>query len=485
MSEIELFLDNKKISWEYNVCRMLSQPQKYEDNPIIKCDYPWEKLYVTVYGTVLPGDNNSGLRMWYQSGAKGMQKEQFLCYAESNDGFTWRKPLFNLNSYENHLQTNILLGMQANIHGPCVVRNEHDDNPSEKYLLFFDSYSKYRPHLQDKLQCSRWCYTATSSDGIVWRPNKGRPAVAGKSDTGQSVVWNPDKQCYIAYMRGTRGKLTSQAHSRADIRVRYVRTAISSDFLNWSEPTELLRADIKDGDPYHQIHQFSVTRRGNQYIGLLSMFHIDEYVKSKYEDKGVVVIEEGVCDTQLAISRNGFDWHRIGNRKTFLSRGNPEQWDSKWLTTSSQIVFYRDKMFFYYASTDKKRSEGHRYKIGVATLATDRFQSIKPKNPSEPAIIETKPLYLLESGDLYINLHAPRGKIVAELCDFNGKVIKGFDKDNCNKLHGDCLKTLVQWKGRKLSDAIDNNNVFRRALRIRFYIYDASLYAMYLPACYC
>ncbi len=37
------------------------------------------------------------------------------------------------------------------------------------------------------------------------------------------------------------------------------------------------------------------------------------------------------------------------------------------------------------------------------------------------------------------------------------------------------------WNGRKLSDAVDKDKVFRRAIRMRFYVHNASLYAAYIP----
>ena len=48
------------------------------------------------------------------------------------------------------------------------------------------------------------CYTMTSPDGLTWTPKEGRPAVIGKADASQSVMWDPKRRRHIAYMRGTR-----------------------------------------------------------------------------------------------------------------------------------------------------------------------------------------------------------------------------------------------------------------------------------------
>ena len=475
-TDTELFLDRARLSTERNLERCLCQPCKHADNPIIRSEHPWEQIYVTVYGSVLPKDDGSGFHMWYMAGAKGMQKDQFMCYAESPDGIHWEKKLSPLHCYEDCAKTNIVHGIEANVHGPCVIRNQHSDNPDEKYLLFYDSYWYNRPELRDQIQESRWCYTAVSPDGIHWSPGKGRPAVPGKSDVGQSVVWDPDRRLYLAYMRGSR-------HDPEAGPVRYVRLATSPDFVNWSDPVELLRADEIDGDPRHQLHQFCVTKRGSQYVALRSIFHIDHFAHQHYEDQGVKAIEIGTCATQLAVSRDGCRWDCCADRTTFLPLGEKGQWDSEWIVTASQIVYHKDQMLFYYASSDRPRGTAKRdgiYKIALATLPCDRFQMIRSRAHDTAGVLETKPLAFSE-GDLTINADARHGEITAELCDFNGLVIEGFSAAECTAVTTDDLAGLIRWNGKRLSDAVDMSDIFRRRIRVRLYIRNASLYAVYWP----
>ena len=484
--EIELFLDHHRISTEYNVRRRLCPPEKYPGNPIIVPEHPWEQLYVQVFGNVMKKEDGSGYRMWYIGGAKGMQKCQHLCYAESDDALHWHKVINDRNPFEHCPETNILLGLEANIHGPCILRNCHDDDPARRYLMIYDSYSWFRPEMKETLgDIARWCYVATSPDGLTWSPPKGIPVIPGKADCGQSVVWDPVNRQYIAYLRGTRNNNAPfdpfASPYGETTRVRYVRAATSRDFLHWSLPFELLRADQQDGDPHHHIHQFAVTRRGSQYIGLLSIFHIDEYFDVDYEDKGTLLMEEGSCDTQLAVSRDGFNWNRVADRAVFLPRGAPGQWDATWIVTANRVFYDGDRMLIYYAAWGCKRSEyGHHSKLGVAVLPRDRFQSLGPKLLSQPAVVETKPLFLAP-GDLKINANAEHGRIRAELVDFNGNVIEGFSKNECTVVESDRLDHVIRWQGGRLTDAVDPNSLTRYAVRIRFYLHQASLYAASLP----
>jgi len=479
MLSVELFLDRANISWERNVRRQVCSPVKHQGNPVLQPEYPWEESSVCLYGSILPKDTGTGFWMWYMAtGRHG--KDQTMCLAESDDGLTWRRVMSDRHPYDQHRQTNIVFGPAPNVHGPCVLRNAHSDRPDERYLALYDSYSRYRPGVPSLQESCRWCYTATSADGVEWSPAEGRPAIPGKSDTGQSVVWDPARQRYIAYLRGTRSPHDpfGSAHGETQ-RVRYVRAAVSKDFQHWSSPIELLRADDRDGDPNHQIHQMSVTWRDGQFVGLMSMFHIHDFLWMQDDDGRPLLMEEGTCDTQLVVSRDGLEWHRAADRQVFLPLGPAGAWDSHWLVTASQIVFDHDRMLFYYAATHQKRSEWHRYRIGVATLPTDRFQALTPIDVNRLAVIETKPMYLSQ-GDLYLNADGAQGSIAVELCDFNGNVIDGFGKDDCTAVVGDGLKHLVRWKQCRLSDAL-NGTLFRKAIRIRCYIDRARLYAMYLP----
>jgi hypothetical protein len=483
VDDLELFLDTHLLSWEHNAQRVLQQPVRHERNPLLRCEYPWETQYIGYGSVVQRHDGKFGV--WYMSGAKGMAMhgDQLLCYAESDDGVEWRRAMTTQFPYEGHAETNIVMGVKADVHGPCVLRNQHSDDPDQRYLILFDSYPRFRPELKDLLQGSRWCYTATSPDGVRWFPPQGRPAIPGKSDSGQGVVWDPARKRYIAYLRGTRTPHRPFDAPQGELtRVRYIRAAVSSDFERWSEPIELLRADGRDGDPEEQMHQLTVTRRGRQYVGMLSFFHLTDYVQMPYASEGIITMEEGTCDTQLAVSRDGLRWGRVADRQVFLPNGAPGTWDSRWTTTASEIIFAGDRMLFYYFATGRRRQDVPPLlsQLGMAELPRDRFQALRPRHLAQPAVLETKPLYLRE-GDLRVNADARHGKITVELCDFNGVTIDGFARDQSDSVESDGLDHVVRWKGKRLSDAVDRASLFQKAVRIRFYIHNASLFAAEIP----
>ncbi len=190
-SRVELFLDDELISYTRNIRREINRPTKHPLNPIIRREYAWEEAHVCLYGSVLYDQHRGIFRMWYNAFGKEYRNQQYLAYAESHDGVRWKKPLLDIHSLPGHDRTNILMGLQCNIHGPCVIRNPDLSDARRRYLLLFDSYLHW--HKDAKALgikgCS--CYAAESPDGLHWSPPAGRFAFEGKADSGQSIIWEP------------------------------------------------------------------------------------------------------------------------------------------------------------------------------------------------------------------------------------------------------------------------------------------------------
>ena len=473
---LELFLDDHLIAWTQNVVRRIRLPIKHDGNPIVRAEYPWESRYMTLYGTVMRDATNGKFRMWYNAFGPDYRKQAYLAYAESDDGYQWRKPMLEILPFGEHAKTNLLLGRDANVHGPAVMLNPAAP-PEERYLAIYDSYTHFRPGSPESQLEGRAVYTAASPDGIRFTPANGKMIVLGKSDVGHSAVWNPDRGKIQLYMRGVN---EYQQEKGLPQRVRYVRYAESPDGRSWSEPIELMRADETDGAPDNQIHQLTVTRYGNLYIGLLTLFRIDRLeFGGEHMGETISRLEHGVTDTQLAFSRDGIRWNRVADRDSFLPRGSPGEWDGGWIVTSSDLVVHNDEVRIYYAGFPDRYSVGQTA-IGVATLPLDRFVAMKPKRLNDEGIVELKPFRYL-GGDVELNADASKGgRVEVEVLDFAGRVIEGFERTSRVPLQGDDLRHPLRWKtaaGEKtLADAMSPDGT--RSLRLRFYLHNAEIYSL-------
>jgi len=452
----ELFLDDEAISIARNIARRLEIPRRHPQNPLLVGQHPWENSWITLYGSVLRDESDVGFRMWYMALSGGSRADQTMCYAESDDGVEWRRPMSAISPYPECEKTNILLGPQVNIHGPCVLRHPDPDERRNRYLVFYDSYSRYRPEEPIVQNTARWTYTATSPDGIHWQPRQGRPALAGKSDTGQSVVWDGNR--FIAYMRGVLDDNGT--------RIRYVRAATSTDFHHWEDEVELLRSP----DPREQYHQFSVTHCDDLFVGLLSTFHITDI----YATKEYPIFEEGTCDARLMVSRDGFRWQQVADGSPILPLGSAGEWDSRWITTASQLLFHDDQIWIYYAGTGRTRAQGHDCKIGLAQLPRDRFVALTPKDPQREAVVELKPRHC-DPEDLLLNVDAEGGEARVELCSFAGTPLPGFTRDDCLPICSNELDHAVRWQDLGLAEAVAQHGP---SLRFRLFMRRARLHAL-------
>jgi hypothetical protein len=241
-----------------------------------------------------------------------------------------------------------------------------------------------------------------------------------------------------------------------------------------------MRSDEEDGGANHQFHQFSVTRYGSIYIGLLSVFHIDDLAmqdgKPCYTSRPYP--EVASCDTQLAVSRDGLRWRRVAGREPFLKL-RPGSWDGMFISTASQMLVHDDKVWVYYAGNAHMQGDGPYEKgIGLCQVPKDRFVGIRPRVTGGAGVIETTPLHF-GGGSLSINADASPGRVRVELCTFEGRSIEGFGRDDCVPVQGNSPDHPVTWrrtgKARRLEEAVAETGGV--PLRLRFFLEQATLYA--------
>lgn len=502
---IELFLDDERIAWTRNIRREIQPARRHEANPVISREYPWEASYATIYGSVLYDDERDVFRMWYNAYGEVYFNQQMLAYAESKDGVHWEKPLMEHSSWPGHERTNIVMGPDPNLHGPGIIRNPDPDNGAERYLLMFDSYPRWRENAAALGIHGRWCYTATSADGLRWSPQKGRPAFAGKADSCQSVVWDERTKTFKAYVRGV---IERDPFGQ---RIRYCRLVESPDFVNWGEPIELWRPDEEDGYPDVQVQQLAVTMYEGISIGLLSLFRIARRVPI-YEDGGaggeparkqamerelaglpdneqsraISGYNEGlqINDIQLVTSRDGVHFSRVADRQCFMRKNEPENWiamggtTSSHITMASQMLLHDDAVWIYFAKGDG-RPDGGKH-IGLATIPRDRFVAMLPERLVDDAVIELVPMRYPD-GTLQLNAcTSPVGVIRAEIADFDGAVVEGFERENAVPVTGDSLDHPVTWQRAGETYTLNRlpPELRDRPVRLRFWLHQARIFAL-------
>ena len=290
-TDTELFLDDHAIADTVRLERVWRQPRKF--GPVLTPDRPWEKHCVIMYGSILPRPEGTGYQAWYQTFSthvRGPERAVF-CYAESDDGVTWEKPVIGDYEWQGSRDNNIFF-----IHPDTkwlstltVACDVDEPDESRRYKLLHSMHTYDEPGI-----CVMF-----SADGKHWQPHD-EPVLANASDR-TTLLHAPGRDApWIAYCR-RHGMM--QEH-----RSRIVYRSESADFVDWSDPEPCLAPDLEDSWD-QQFYAMPAFRYRNLYLaGVQRLWSTPD-----------------TLDVELIVSRDTVNWTR--SRNTFLPVGSAGEWD--------------------------------------------------------------------------------------------------------------------------------------------------------------
>jgi hypothetical protein len=441
-SERQLFLDDFLIASMKQVNRVVEPAQKFAGNPVLWPREQWEPEMATIYGSVLRDDGK--FKMWYKSGMG-------VGYVESEDGIRWTKPTLDLTIADG-VRSNILLRKKSKTEGPegfphfyelfGVHRDDRDSDPARRYKMGFLSIDwKYTGKEGDPWHKNqrRGLGVAGSPDGIHWKlinPWATEAIVDG------ATHWMFESNKYVLYGR-TRKALpeVEKAWSTNDwfkkwFSGRAVARVESPDFLEWNykKPDTapvVLTAELAD-KPGTEIYSMKVFRYESQYIGLVQVFHATP--------------DDSTLEIELASSRDGLHFTRVGRGAPLIAVGGPGTWDRFNLSLANNDpirigdhlrIYYAGRMYRHgpYAGPDKGPE---RSGIGFATVRRDRFVALETS--FDGGEIVTKALQLA-GNKLHLNAKSDFGAISVVAEDTNGKIT-----GESEPIHADGLDLPITWK---------------------------------------
>ena len=307
----------------------LHQPQRRE--VVLVHDVPWEGNLTAHHTLFRDGDR---YRMYY--GGRHYQPGQkvrhvLVCYAESRDGIHWTRPNLGQFEYEGSRANNIVWmddpGADSEQRNPMAVFK--DSNPAAAPDARYKSIARGDDGV----------YALKSPDGIHWSLLAQEPVIP-KGDMGLDsqnlAFWDGLRGRYVCYLRSGRTHPTGQ-------RVRDVKTAVSHDFLTWTEPVFL----EYPGAPVEHLYTNQIrpyARAPHIYLGFPKRF-----VPERNQDREF----SGVSDGVFMSSRDGVRFHRWG--EAVVRPGlQPERWMTRnnmigWgiLTLPSSVAGEPDELSIY------------------------------------------------------------------------------------------------------------------------------------------
>ncbi len=398
-------------------------------------------------------DREAGLfKMWYGLWERNRRDEDsVLAYATSRDGITWEKPRLGLFNYRGTRRNNLVLDHNGLCCG--VFKDLREDDPAKRYKMLFMCSDSYKV-------CA-----AYSADGLHWKRYRGGAPVISQfpdglfADSHMVAYWDPGLSRYVAILRQRTGEGRSRHKTPAQ--------AESRDFVHWTPPRPLLRAEAADGK-YRQFYNMEVMLYEGMRLGFTTVFAHGSQEDHPF-DRGSV---------QLTYSRDGRHWERWKGRVFLPCSEQPGDFDWGMVYAAQAPVVVGDEIYIYYAG----HGHDHRHHlppgapqlkggVGLAKLRLDGFVAVEPTVAEVPGSLTTQP-FRLRGETLQINASASGGRLTVEILDERYRPLKGFSREGCDPFSGDRIRHTVTWQGRA-----GLRDLKGKTVRLKFYLVQAQLYS--------
>ena len=214
---------------------------------------------------------------------------------------------------------------------------------------------------------------AFSPDGLRWTKYHGNPVVTRSSDSHTLLGWDDLHGKYVSFARPS-------VHEGN--KTRRIGRSTSDDFTTWTVPEDVLVPD-DDDPPGLEFYGMPVFKYHDLYIGQVLAYHTPP------EEPQIRFM--GTIDVQLAVSRDGIDWQRAGDRKPFIPNGPPGSLDAGEIYMARGPVTVDDELWFYYSVCAVEHGiTGRSGPICLAKLRLDGFVSMDAGTrdglPSSPSL---------------------------------------------------------------------------------------------------
>ena len=421
----------------------------------------WEEHGVG-YSSIVFDTKAQKFRLYYQIWNPRQKKGQKprggyrTCFAESDDGIHWVRPLLELESYGEIQKTNILMSGENEAKAghvmPLVESGTTKHGVPVKNLGMLPKVM-HRGHQFVMLYCDNKHYLATSEDGLRWQQRQSK-LLPNRVDCFQSIVYDPQYDEYAVFYRNKLINSDKPHEYPGRGNTRYIsRIAGKDPWTLWDHmPVPVM---IPDGEDDGRFYNMTVMRYGDVYLGFLSQF----------------AEEPQRIDVELVYSRDGFDWKRLPGSRKIIPCGAEGTWDSGMTFSADRILEVGDQWWLYYTGHngyhDSLKRKGA---LGLVKFGKERLVAIQADRRGKQSFVVTRPM-VWPGGDLVINANAEEGSLRVAVSDLYRKPIQGFAFDESLSLTEDQIRHYVQWRERKM------DSLKGKLVRLEFWFENANLYS--------
>jgi hypothetical protein len=413
----------------YDRFELLKKPA---GNPVMTASMPWEGGGGINWGSVIRSQVDGKYKFFYNTDFPGAQEGAVLvdnsmqgknhcvvCYAESDDGLTWRRPALNLYFQDKFPGNNIIFAWASYYNdASTVIEDLIEPDPARRYKM-----SMF--HIDTKDNDLTGVCLFVSPDGLHWTFTG---TVLPSQDA--SSIWQ-DKRTgrYFAFLKDRLGGNRSRMLMYSD------------DFRNWSEPQWIFTPDHGDNEGTNFYNQSTFTL-GGRTLGFLNLYDLST------QTTWVELIESG----------DNINWRRMPSRPHILSPGAPGTYDSggAYVGLAEPILVGEEYRYYYYASADRHDAAdtggnpAQRPSLAYATFKKDRLVGQQTEHDGYFVTLPFK----CPGGRLFLNFVC-RGEVTVTVKRPGyGTEYEGFNVADCVPVTGDSQRQEIVWKKHANLDAL-------------------------------
>lgn len=449
----QLFVDDFLID-ETDLTPEYHKAEKFEGNPVLKAEMPWEIEQSPVAcpksGGVWYDEEEKIFKMWYEAGWL-----HNMCYAVSKDGINWERP--DLGIVDG---TNKILPYKGYEEEKLFVDETYLRPDSTTVFIDYNSPDKYKLFLRNPGGESSGI-VATSKDGINFENFKFTTELYDRS----TIFYNPFRKKWVYSIRDISKPLSEPDWKR----IRSYREC--DDYLEgaiWQENEKhkwLMCDELDKPNPYigFEPQLYNVDCVGYESI-MLGMFQIMYGPENNVcEANGVPKITELIP----MFSRDGYNFSRPSRDSIINASMHKGSWDRGYVQSVGGVTIINgDELWIYYIGfAGDETHAGEKWftngiyrngATGLAKLRRDGFVSMNGKGT-----LTTRKLEFSDKCAMFINAV---GTVSAEILDESGNVL-----DKSSVFCGDSTKAELKFAKINIKDL--NGKVFKIRFNVEGKLY--------------
>lgn len=415
---------------------------------------PWEVRYDNSYPNVLYDEKAKLFRVYYTTIIRDYDSEQTplsvrphkdyeprsdrlvaLCYAESKDGIHWIKPNLSIHPFKGNKNNNIIM---LYAHGAGVFLDEQEEREDMRYKLI--------TKMEYGIDC-RYMATAYSKDGIHF--SKSKPW----------IKYNPAADTHNFLFRDKiRGTLTLITRIWKE-NVRIVAKSESSDFINWSEPKEILRGTSFE----QQVYAMPIFQYKSLYFGLAAIYHMGDRASEEFD----------CVDCALQYAHNIDHFQEI-SASYFIPRGTgsyPSGAADCGCVYAGIPIAIENRLYFYYMGGNGKHTNYRETSFLRGYIEKDKFAYYTNKREDKEAYLYTN-VFVISGPKLTMLVEEESdGYVELAICNKAHEVVDGLDFKDMRYRYENGYKVIEQKEAKFAS-------LYGTSIRLKIRLKNARLYAI-------